>query len=187
MHMRRVSKSFLAALSCAAALSSSLPAAAQGTGFYVGGSFGQSTLKEWCDAPPGFLTACDDSDTAWKILGGYRFHRHFAAEGTYIHWGKVSARAGASSVTAKNSSFGIAAVGILPLREGFSLFGKLGFLQTEQDLALVGTFRSGDDTELHYGIGLKFDLTPVWRLRAEWEQTEKLKVQMLSVGAEYRF
>lgn len=181
------SKSFLAALSCAAALSSSLPAAAQDLGPYLGGSFGQTKLKEWCDAPPGALTACDDSDTGWKIFGGYRFHRHFAAEGTYIDWGKVSARAGALSVTAKSSSFGIAAVGILPLAERFSLFGKLGFLQTEQDLALVGASRSGDDTELHYGIGLKFDLTPNWRLRAEWEQTEELKVQMLSVGAEYRF
>jgi OOP family OmpA-OmpF porin len=186
--MRRLSKSFVAALSCAAAFSSSLPAVAQDIGPYLGGSFGQTKVKEWCDAPPGALTACDDSNTGWKILGGYRFHRHFAAEGTYIHWGKVSARTATRSVTAKNSSFGVAAVGILPLRERFSLFGKLGFLQTEQDLAGVGApSRSGDDTELHYGIGLKFDLTPTWRLRAEWEQTEKLKVQMLSVGAEYRF
>lgn len=186
--MRRLSKSFLAALSCAAAFSSSLPAVAQDIGPYLGGSFGQTKVKEWCDAPPGALTACDDSDTGWKILGGYRFHRHFAAEGTYIDWGKVSARAGASSVTSKSSSFGIAAVGLLPLDERFSLFGKLGFLQTKQDLARVGApSRTGDDTELHYGIGLKYGLTQNWGLRAEWEQTEKLKVQMLSVGAEYRF
>jgi OOP family OmpA-OmpF porin len=186
--MRSLSKSFLLALSCAAAFSSSLPAAAQETGIYLGGSFGQTTLKAWCDAPPGALTACDDSDIGWKVVGGYRFHRNFAAEGTYIDWGKVSASTATRSVTAKNTSFGIAAVGILPFGERFSLFGKFGFLQTEQELALGGApSSSGDDTEMHYGFGLKYGLTRNWGLRAEWEQTERLEGQMLSVGAEYRF
>lgn len=186
--MRSLSKSFLAALGCAAAFSSSLPAAAQETGFYLGGSFGQTTLKAWCDAPPGALTGCDDTDIGWKVVGGYRFHRNFAAEGTYIDWGKVSASTATRSVSAKNTSFGIAAVGILPLGERFSVFGKFGFLQTEQELALGGApSSSGDDTEMHYGFGLKYGLTQHWALRAEWEQTERLEGQMLSVGAEYRF
>ena len=186
--MRSLSKSFLAALSCAAAFSSSLPAAAQEIGPYLGGSFGQTTLKEWCDAPPGALRACDDADIGWKVVGGYRFHRYFAAEVTYIDWGKVSASSATTSVTANNTSFGVAAVGILPVGERFSLFGKFGFLQTEQDLALGGASSStGDDTEMHYGIGLKYRLTKNWGLRAEWEQTERLKAQMLSVGAEYAF
>lgn len=44
-----------------------------------------------------------------------------------------------------------------------------------------------DETALHYGLGARFGFTPNWAARAEWERTEKLEVEMLSIGVEYRF
>ena len=62
-------------------------------GPYVGGALGQSKLKEWCDTGgnPSALAGCEDTDTSWKLLGGYRFNRHFAAEASYTDWGEVTA------------------------------------------------------------------------------------------------
>lgn len=162
---------------------------AQESGFYVGGALGQAKFTEWCVADPAVL-ACDDKTTAWKILGGYRFSRYLAIEGTYIDWGEVdgSVLVGGAPrrVTAEQTSMGIAGVGSLPLGPQFSIFGKAGFLMTEQETP-ASSIRERDETEFHYGLGAKFHFTPNWGARIEWEKTEKLKVEMFSLGLEYRF
>ena len=171
-----------------ALLFSAVAALAQDSGFYLGGALGQARFKEWCDIP---LASCKDTDTAWKLLGGYRFNRYVAAEGTYADWGEVSA-ANSTGVRAEASqnSYGLAVVGTLPLNERFELFGKAGFLMTSQETRRVGATTSSvsrDETELHYGLGGRLLFTRNLGLRGEWENTDKLKVEMLSIGLEYRF
>jgi OOP family OmpA-OmpF porin len=176
------------------ALAAAPGAVAQGAGFYLGGSLGQATFTEWCDAS---ALTCDDKDSAWKLLGGYRFNQYFAIEATYIDWGKATGSAFSPSlgqnvaISAEQTSMGAAAVGSFPLTPQFSLFGKAGFLLTEQDIRRrapgVSSTISGDETELHYGVGGRFAFAPNWAVRAEWEKTEKLKVELFSIGVEYRF
>jgi OmpA-OmpF porin, OOP family len=162
---------------------------AQDGGIYLGGALGQSRFTEWCDIP---LASCKDTDTAWKVLGGYRFNRYLAAEATYVDWGEATASnsAGAQAL-ARQQSYGLAAVGTLPLGERFELFGKAGFLMTEQETETrnVASPRTvnRDESELHYGLGAKYAFTKNWALRGEWENTDKLKVELLSIGVEYRF
>lgn len=170
---------------------------AQDSGIYLGGGLGQSKFKEWCDTGGSTaitLTACKDTDRAWKLFGGYQFNRYLAAEASYIDWGEVTATAlsGGQSVdvSANQHSYGIAAVGSLALGPQFSVFGKLGFVHTEQQTRRISPNPSTvdrDETELHYGLGVKYGLARNWAVRAEWENTEKLKVEMLSIGAEFRF
>jgi OOP family OmpA-OmpF porin len=162
-------------------------------GPYLAGALGQSTLKEWCDtggSTTATLAACEDTDTGWKLLGGYRFNRYLAAEASYIDWREVTAtvRSGTQTVGVKASqhSYGLAAVGTLPIGERFELFGKAGFLKTEQESTSTRTVKR-DDTEFHYGVGAKFAFTRNWAARGEWEKTDKLKVELLSIGVEYRF
>ena len=163
-------------------------AVAQDGGFYLGGALGQSRFKEWCDIP---LASCKDTDTAWKLFGGYRFNRYIAAEATYVDWGEVSAANNAGvRAEASQNSYGLAVVGTLPLNERFELFGKAGFLMTSQETRrIAGTTSSvsRDETELQYGLGGRFLFTRNLGLRGEWENTDKLKVEMLSIGLEYRF
>jgi OmpA-OmpF porin, OOP family len=172
------------------ALALAVPAgvAAQESGPYAGGALGQTRFTEWCD--PG-TTTCDDRDSGWKLFGGYRFNRYFALEGTYIDWGEVSAStASGANVAADQRSFGVAAVGRLQLGPRFSVFGKLGLVSTEQETRRINpnpTTVQRDETELHYGVGASYSLAQNWAIRGEWENTEKLKVQMLSIGVEYRF
>lgn len=173
---------FLAFLTSAAAVQ------AQDGGFYLGGALGQSKFKEWCDTGGSSisLASCEDTDTSWKILGGYRFNRYVAAEASYIDWGEVTASTATARVSADQRSYGLAAVGTLPIGQRFEVFGKLGFLHTEQETTSTRTL-TRDETELHYGLGAKYAFTKNWALRGEWENTEKLKVALLSIGAEYRF
>jgi len=109
-----------------------------------------------------------------------------AVEATYANWGTVIGTVNAINVSAKQTSMGIAAVGSFDLGPSFALFGKLGFLMTEQETRATST-TDREETELHYGLGVKYRFGASWAARAEWERTEKLKVQMLSIGAEYRF
>ena len=165
---------------------------AQDGGFYLGGGLGQSKLKEWCDTGGSTVTfaSCKDTDTAWKVLGGYRFNRYIAAEGTYIDWGEVTASTATAQVAAQQQSYGLAVVGTLPLGERFELFGKIGFLKTEQETRRItpspSTFNR-DFSETHYGFGAKYAFTKNWALRGEWENADKVEVEMLSIGVEYRF
>jgi OOP family OmpA-OmpF porin len=166
-----------------------IPAYPQESRFYVGGALGQSTLKAWCDPT---LASCKDTDTAWKLFGGYRFNRHIAVEASYIDWGEVTATSSFGvNVAADQQSYGIGAVGSLQIGPQFTVFGKLGLLRTEQETRRISgpspsTFQR-DENELHYGLGVKYNVAKNWSLRAEWENTDKLEVQMLSIGAEFTF
>ena len=144
--------------------------------------------------PTPTVLACDDNDTAWKLLGGYRFNRYFALEGSYIDWGKVTASVctGAAGVAAKQHSYGLAARRhACRSGERFELFGKAGFLMTEQETRRITPTPSTvnrDETELHYGARREIRLhAGTGRRAASGRSTDKLKVEMLSIGVEYRF
>jgi OOP family OmpA-OmpF porin len=156
--------------------------------FYLGGALGQSTFKEFCVADPSVLT-CDDKDTGWKLFGGYQFNPYFAIEGAYIDWGEVAGTVtpGPRVVPLSQTGMGISVVGSIPLPPaGLSIFGKFGLFRTEQDLP-ASSIPSREDTETQLGFGAKLALTPSWAARAEWERMTESKVEMLSIGLEYRF
>ena len=162
------------------------PAAAQDSGFYLGGSLGQGTFTEWCVDDPSVLS-CDDKASAWKLFGGYRFSPNLAVEASYVDWGEVGGTvAGVGSVSAEQTSIGLAGVLAFEVSPQLALFGKAGFLMTEQETRGRNTVRR-DESEFHYGLGARYGFTREWAARAEWERTEKLKVELVSIGVEYRF
>lgn len=182
-----------------AMLSAAFAAHAQGQGFYVGGHLGQAQAKSTCDDFRGPGISCDDSDMSWKILGGYRVNRHFAAELGYIDFGEFKATGPGGTASAKASAFDLVAVGILPIADRFSVYGKLGAYHGTVD-AKVRTFTlngdaSDDSTNLTYGVGAGFDMARNLTLRAEWQQykdvggseTVKADIDVISLGVLFRF
>jgi OOP family OmpA-OmpF porin len=162
-------------------------APAQERGWYVGGSIGQTDAKG--DCPAG--ASCDFKDTSWKLFGGYRINRNFAAELFYGDWGKVTATRGAISAKGEISSLGIAALGIFPVGRQFELFGRAGLARTEQKLSGTGpgvTITDRDSgSELIWGFGAAFNFTRNFGLRGEWERLNDSKVDILSIGLQYKF
>src|SRR5690348_10965589 len=115
------------ALFSAAALVVAFPAAAQTQGrfgnalssAYIGADVGQAKFKDGCNA---FATGCDDKDTQWGLFAGYQFTPNIAAELAYHNLGSVSTPLGGIDA----STWELTAVGMLPLANRFSAYGKLG-------------------------------------------------------------
>src|SRR3954447_2244619 len=98
-------------------------------GFYAGAAVGQSKTA---DCPGG--GSCDDKDTAYRIFGGYKFHPNIAVEGGYSPLGETSSSFPGGNVTAEANAWDLVGVGIFPLGNNFSVFGKLGFYNAELKL-----------------------------------------------------
>lgn len=190
-------------LAAAAAMLLAMPFAASAQqaderGLYVGVSIGEAKVKDFCDTGgvAGLVvTSCDNKASAYKAFVGYRAHRHFAIEGTLLKTDDFTAAGTFAAVpfTAKadGTAFGVAGVAILPVGTSFNLFGKLGFLSTEIESSATvggasGSF-SEDETEAHYGFGATYSVSRNWGVRAEWEKTDKSKIEMWSIGLQYRF
>jgi OmpA-OmpF porin, OOP family len=172
------------------------PAFAQG--FYAGGSIGQSDVDEEVAAGLIDSGSVDGKDTAFKIFGGYQFTPNLAAEAAYVDLGETtySGTFGGAPVTGGKveiSGFNISAVGILPINEKFSAFGKIGIFIWEADASDTtggAAFSASDDgSDLSFGLGASYAITPTLSLRAEWERFDSADADadLLSIGVAFRF
>ena len=97
------------------------------SGPYFGASVGYAQAKNGC---LGFLSgggrACDDNDLEWGLLAGYQINRYFGAEAAYRDLGKVRAASASSSEFTHAAVWDLTAVGIVPIEERFSAYGKFG-------------------------------------------------------------
>jgi len=186
-------------------------AQAADTGFYIGGSFGQSQISDFSgsdlDSELATLgitstTTTDDSDSGWKVFAGYKIMKNLAVEGSYTNLGEATARtvvttplAGTFNTTLEFESWSISAVGILPLNDQFSLFARLGLNVWNLDGSTTGTgsgsaVTTGDDgADVVYGLGASYNFSQNLSLRGEWERYDfdGSDVDLLSVGLAWAF
>ncbi|MCH5375419.1 MAG: outer membrane beta-barrel protein [Planctomycetes bacterium] len=163
------------------------------SGFYVGGSVGNTTLQtEITDPVGGGNFTFDESDFSWKAFGGYNFDLpviDLGIEGGYRSLGGPSATIASESygidITAWDV-FGVAGFDLGPL----TVFGKLGIISWDADLTVSGLDAgSEDDQDTAYGVGASFNLGSL-QLRAEYEMFDVSDVEdlyMLSAGFVYTF
>jgi len=145
---------------------------------YVGGTIGQAEYKD---------ATGDDKDTAWRILGGYQFNRHFAAELGYHNLGEASTAGGAL----EGNAIEVVGIGAFPIVDKLSVYGKLGVYRGE--LEAPGAKETNSD--LTYGVGLQYDFLKNVGVRGEWQRYSKMgggnlvetDVDVMSVGLVYRF
>ena len=166
--------------------------------YYLGGSFGSSDADDG-NAMPDLITSgtVDGGDSGTKLFGGYRFTQNIALELAYVDLGKLSYSGlfGPLTVTngtVKTSGFAVSAVGLLPLNQGFSLFGKAGVFSWEakaRDITGGAPFAALEDgSDLFIGLGAAFDVTRNFSVRAEWELYEAVdRISLLSVGFAVKF
>lgn len=198
------------------ALVASPYAVAQESGWYGGISIGQSKAK--IDDPRivsgllsgGFSTTSisdDDRDTGYKLYGGYQFNKYFAIEGGYFDLGQFGFVAttlppGSLSGTIELKGVNLDAVGILPISEKFSAFGRVGLNYAEardsfRGIGSVGVINpnpSKRDTNYKFGAGLEYAFTSALAIRGEVERYRiddavgnRGDIDLLSIGLVYRF
>ncbi len=150
-------------------------------GYYLGGAIGQSEATTYCNGASG----CEDSDSAWKIFGGYKILDKVSIEGTYLNLGDIRKDGQNSDV----SAFAAYGVGTLPVTERFDAFAKIGGAYWKSE----NTDGSQSGFGLAYGVGAKMTLNETTKIRAEWEKvtdvdtsgTEDSDINMLSIGVEF--
>ncbi len=161
----------------------------------LGGGFTSSTIVD------------DDRSTGYKIFGGYQLNKNFAVEGGYFDLGKfgytaTTQPAGTLNGNIKLRGLNLDLVGILPLTDKFSAFGRAGlaYAQARDSFSGSGAVRvnnpnpSKNDTNYKVGLGLQYAFTESLALRAEAERYRvndavgnKGHVDLVSVGLIYRF
>ena len=198
------------------AVMSSAFAAEKDNFWYLGGNIGQSRAKI-DDASissalkgAGFNSSIDDRDksNAFKLLGGYQFNKNFAVEGGYFNlgdFGYTATTVPAGSLTGKIRLQGlnIDGVGMLPLSDKFSLFGRLGlqYAQAQDDFSSTGAVpppssSSTNKNAFNYkaGLGVQYDFNSSLGMRLEAERYRindasgnDGDINMYSLGLVYRF
>src|SRR5689334_10816194 len=157
-------------------------------GWYAGLDIGASRSGIGSDEIGGALanqgapgsTSADDSSTAYGINGGFRFNRNFAVEGALSRLGSFdySADTGADTVSGKlkANALSLAGVGIWPVTNAFSIYGKAGLALTDAKLeasAANGFAPAGDashtGTGLLFGAGATYDIQGGYFAKAGWD------------------
>ena len=200
----------LGAVSSASALADNAP------GWYVGGNVGR-TYTDFDNnrinnslAGQGFRlnsSSEDKHDTGYKLFGGYQLNRNFAIEGGYFDLGKLNYSfttfpAGSFVGETKVRGLNLDLVGILPLGDRFSVFGRVGAAYAQSrssfartaNLGLVNFDSRNNNTNVKVGLGVEYAFTPALSIRGELERyrisdpvRNKGYIDMASVGLVYRF
>lgn len=186
------------------------------SGWYAGINVGQSNAKIDDDSIArgllgnGFASTSiddEDGDIGYKLFGGYRFNKYIAIEGGYFDLGQfgftattVPAGTLGGNIEIKGLNFDL--VGILPIVEKFSAFGRVGVNYAQAKDTFTGTGAvnvlnsnpSKRDTNYKFGLGLQYDFTAALAIRAEAERYRindavgnKGDIDLVSVGLIYRF
>ena len=169
------------------------PSFAQEGGYYYGGlSLGQSRAKIDEERITASLLAAgftstgftrDESDTAYKLFGGYQFNRYFGLEAGYFNLGKFGFTAtttppGTLNGSIKLQGLNLDLVGTLPLSERFAVIGRVGAQAARSRDSFSGTGAvtvgnpnpSARDTTYKVGAGLQYAFSPSFLVRGEAER-----------------
>lgn len=185
--------------------------------WYIGGNIGQSRAKidnarivsQLVGIGRTPISIVDDNtNTAFKLFGGYQFNKNLAVEGGYFDLGQfgytaTTVPAGTLAGKIKLSGLNIDAVGMLPFAEKFSAFGRLGlqYAQAKDNFTSTGAVPtptnpnpSQNATNYKAGLGLQYDFNESLGMRLEAERYRvsdavgnKGDINMYSVGLVYRF
>lgn len=189
----------------------------QNSYWYMGGNIGQSraTIDDARinSSLSGLgLTATsiadDNKHLAYKLFGGYQLNKNFALEAGYFDLGQfgytqTTSPAGTRTGKIKLKGLNLDLLGILPLNDQYSLFGRVGmnYAQAKDEFASTGAApapaaASPSKNSLNYklGVGVQYDFTKAFGLRAEAERFRindaignTGDVNFLSLGLVYRF
>lgn len=191
-------------------------ASAQDAGWYVGANVGKSRAKIdnagitrnlIGNGFTGVTINDDDRDTGYKVFGGYQLNKNFALEGGYFDLGKFGYKAttvplGTLTGTIKVRGVNFDLVGMLPVTEKFSAFGRAGvnYAQSRDTFSGTGLVVVTNpnprkrQANFKVGLGLQYAFSDALAVRLEAERYrindaigKKGDIDLFSLGLVYRF
>ena len=134
----------------------------------------------------------DANPTAIGVKIGASISKNFAVEarlGTGLSDDSVSVLGVPVSIKVDNF-YGVYGRGILPLSDQASIYGLLGYTHGKLKGDFTGGSVSISDSDVSYGIGGDFAVTPTVSLNVEWARLFKgddFKVDGLTFGVSFKF
>jgi opacity protein-like surface antigen len=161
------------------------------SGFYLGGSLGQATIKAKNQTPGGEDFDFNEDDSGYKIFAGYNFGLvplvDLAVEGAYVDFGNPNT-ALASDARIEYDLAGWDIFGLAALTFGpFSAFGKAGVIAWDSDVLIDDVKSSNSGSDPAYGLGVKLQFGSL-AARAEIEYFDINEVNdayLASIGLSY--
>lgn len=180
---------------------------AQAENFYVGGSFGRTSVDTGITA---ITATLDEEDTGSKFYVGYKLSETISVEAHYADLGEASLSGNNGSTfqlggttfqfTANNAkigvsatSFGVSGLAYLPINQELKPFVRFGIQSWETKFKVSSTNYSGglkfDGTDPFFGFGLDYKINDTMDVRAEYEvyKGDGEDVGMLSAGLRINF
>lgn len=168
-----------------ALLSAFIAAPAVAADMYVGVNVGQNRYDD--------STMSKNTSTAIGILGGHTINENISIEAAYTSLGSLVPDSTYPDETLKGSAISLSGVGSYPVNPQFSLFGKLGIARTTVDFSFMGLTFSGNKTNLAFGFGGQYNVSPAVGIRAGFDRYKvgildwSADTDVMSVGAVFKF
>ncbi|WP_292258030.1 outer membrane beta-barrel protein, partial [Marinospirillum sp.] len=193
------------------------PAFAEDSFWYGGANIGQSAAKidsgsirselEQSGALDVTEFDRDNKDLGYKIFGGYQFNQNLAIELGVFDLGQFDFEAttnpaGSLDGRIKVKGLNLDLVGLLPMTERLSAFGRVGisYAHAKDNFSSTGAVTTANSSTTEksgnykFGAGVQYDFTPALAMRAEAERyrisSDSLSdgdVDLFSLGMVYRF
>ena len=104
----------------------------------------------------------DDTESTWRLFGGYRVNRNAAVELGYADLSEATI----GGNTANADAWELSGLGMVPLGERFSAYGRLGFYRAEAR----GGGISETNIDLTFGLGAQYEVNRNVGVRLEWQR-----------------
>lgn len=139
-----------------------------------------NSLLKSSNSPGSFSS--ERQDTAYKVFGGYQFHKNFALEAGYFNLGKftyaTSAPGGTLNGRYEIEGVNVDLVGTMPLSPKWSALARIGVQHANTRAGFSGpgypASASQDNSSrvnnMKVGLGLQYEITPSVLLRGEAER-----------------
>jgi len=149
---------------------------------------GQGTAKDACTGLPSSIS-CTDTVAAYRVALGYQFNDNFSVEGSYSPEATINASGTylGTSISADESfsAFQFSVIGAYPVTGDFSLLGKVGMALIDAKATATGLTSvsySNNNTNLAYGVGVKFAIIKQLAIRVMYEDFGSVKTSNTSSG-----
>ena len=169
--------------------------------------------KSTLESPGGFFSFAASSvnglapslgvDNGLRMRLGYKYSPYFSVESEFVDFGRPGSTLFASPANLasafRSTGFGVDTVATMPWRS-FSFYGRLGAYRGEARSELASYSTSLIDgpmrgTRWHYGLGVRYDFTKAFGVRAELERYSPLGTPLASdtdtdsitLGVSWRF
>ena len=109
-------------------------------------------------------------NTGAGVFAGYQINENFAVEAGYARLANADDVINGIKVNGKFDQVSISGLGIMPLSNGFNVYGRLGYNRVTIKASAPGFSSTGHTNGALYGVGVGYNFSPTIAGRVEYQK-----------------